>query len=174
MPSLRERLNRLAAIKAVKDYVAGLETTEKAGLLAEVGGRMGATAAVLPSGEEAATVSISAGRKAPWIVVDTNAFLEYVRSVRPTAIVETVRESDLKDLLSDASQQAYLEASGGEPMPGVMLGDAGDPYVTVKQSDAQRQAVIAAWHDGTLALPDLPKYDKHEPLLDWEGNVILP
>lgn len=172
--SIRDRLLRLAAIKAVKDYVSALEVTEKAGLMEEVGGRMGATAAVLPSGEEAATISISKGRKAAFFVADPKAFLEYVREVRPQAIVETVRESDLKDLLSEAKQEAYLEASGGEPMPGVMLGDPGSPYVAVKQSDEQRQAVIVAWHNGQLSLPDVPGYNKREPVTDWEGNVILP
>lgn len=146
--SMRETLTRLALIKAVKDFLAEEEKTTKAALMAEVGGRMGATAAILPSGEEGATVSIAKGRDAKLVVKDRSAFVKWVKANRPTAIVEEVRESDEKDLL-DRANKGLLD----EVPDGLDWSDAGDPYVAVKQSDAQAAATVAAWRAGSLEVP---------------------
>lgn len=148
MTSIRDRLTELAAIKAVKDMLAAREKESKASLMKEVGGRMGATGAVLPTGEEGATVSITAGKSAVLYVADERAFLEWVRGARPAAIVEMVRESDRKQILD-----FWLEHGEGEIPPGVELGDPGDPYVMVRQSKEQAAAVVGAWQAGLLELP---------------------
>lgn len=150
--SIRESMTALASIKAVKDVLTAEERREKQALMDELGGRMGATGAVLPDGREGATISISAGKAAKLEVVDERAFTDWVREFRPGAIVtvESVRDSD-RDQILKVFTETFEET--GELPPGVMLGNPGEPYVMVKQSKAQAQAVVEAWRAGALALP---------------------
>lgn len=162
--SLQDSLRRLAAIKIIGDYIKALDATAKAELLEEVGTRMGATAALV-DGEEVATVSVAQGRYPRgvvdgWYVSDERAFLEWVRQVRPTAIVETVRESDRKSLLG--GMKRWLEEHDGEVPPGVDEAERGDSYVLVNQSEEQRAAAVEAWHSGRLGRPELAGYDSIE------------
>lgn len=162
--TMQDRLRKLAAVKLLADYVKALDTTLKAELLEEVGGRMGATAAVV-DGEEVATVSVAKGRYPNgvvdgWYVSDERAFLEWVRQVRPSAIVETVRDSDRRSLL--ASVPTWIIDSGGDVPPGVDEANRGDDYVLVKQSEAQKAAALTAWHTGRLARPEVAGYLEEE------------
>lgn len=142
-------LLRLAAIKAVKDSLTGLETEAKAELLGTVRGRMGATTATLDSDEaEAATVTISLGAQPHPYVADQQAFLQWCKANRPHAIVEAVRATD---------QAAILAAipDTGEWPDGVAMSQAGSRSVTVRQTAAQRTATVDAWRRGELPLPNL-------------------
>lgn len=146
--STRKIMTALAAVKAVKDYLSELDRALKADLMEQLGGRMSAAAAVLPDGSEAATVTISRGRAARWVVVDEAAFLSWVKANRPTAIVQTVRSSDTESILTSIT-------ATGEVPDGVMEGEPGEPYVMVRQSPAQRAATVAAWQTGQLPLPTM-------------------
>lgn len=146
--SIRDKLLQLAAYKAVKDHLSQLDAADKSELMGEVGGRMGATAATLEDGTEVATVSISKGKAAQWYVADERAFLRWVKEHQPSAVVESVRPSD---------QQAILGAikTTGEVPDGVEIGNAGEPYVSVRQSAEQRAALVDAWRAGQIPMPRL-------------------
>lgn len=155
--SLRDRLIRLAAFKLLGDEVAAAVAREKAGLMDEVGGRMGATAATI-EGREVGTVSIAQGRPEQgsvngWIVTNRRAWIEFVREYRPSAIIEDVRASDEKDLLNHVEQ--ITEEREGDLPPGISPALRGDDYVMVKQSPEQRANAIHAWREGLLSLPDM-------------------
>lgn len=170
--SIRDLLVQLATVKAIKDHIDKvLEPGLKAAIKTEVGGRMGATAAILPSGEEAATVWITkpgAGTPAdpggaPY-VANPALFTEWVEQVDPGAIVKSVRSTDVPRLLALAL--ATLEETG-DLVPGVELTDPtpaqpgkGGGSVSVKQSEAQRDALVRAWQAGELVLPGMmPELD---------------
>lgn len=146
--SARQRALELACLKAVKDRLTALDTETKAALMdgdLDPGDRK---SAVLPDGTDVGTVSVAKGRAAKLKVVDERAFLAWVKKNRPTAIVEAVRSSDQDDLLAKAEES-------GELPDGVDLGDPGAPYVSVRQSKEQAEALVAAWRAGTVALPGL-------------------
>lgn len=144
--SARQSVIVLAALKALKDHLAGLDKEEKKALLEELdpGDRKNA---VIPGTKTSiGTVSVSQ-REGGWEVVDERAFLGWVKKNRPSGVVESVRESDQKSILTSIDET-------GEVPDGVMQGDDGDPYVTVRQTPAQREALIEAWRTGAIELPD--------------------
>lgn len=144
--SAREVALRLAALKAVKDALTKEEGSSKGALMDDLdpGDRK---QAALPDGTKVATVSVSQ-REAAFKVTDERAFLAWVKEHRPTAIVEAVRESDQKSILEGI-------ATSGEMPDGVELGEPGAPYVSVRQSAEQAEALVAAWRRGEVALPNL-------------------
>lgn len=164
MSSMRELLATLAVVKLIRDHLTTVEADTKAALKEEVGGRMGATGAILPTGEEGATVSITKPTNHPATlggdpyVDNPRAFLDWCRVHNPAAIVESVRSSDQQVILARA--KLLLEETGELP-DGVALTDptpasvSGGGSVTVRQSEAQAAAVVRAWHAGGLVLPDM-------------------
>lgn len=142
----RETAVKLAAIKALEATVKSLNAEEKQALLEilESGDRK---VAKLPDGTAIATVSVST-RSASWDVVDEQKFLAWVKENRPSAIVEQVRDSDRKHILSQIDET-------GELPDGVAEVPESEPYVTVRQSAEQRDAVVAAWRSGALELPNV-------------------
>jgi hypothetical protein len=66
-----------------------------------------------------------------------------VKTHRPSAIIEAVRASDQADILKRIT-------STGEIPDGVEQGQDGSPYVSVKQTPEQTQAVVQAWRSGAI------------------------
>lgn len=138
----------LAVVKAVQDTMAAVWT----GLRAEAGEHLEAgdkKAAKLPDGGTGASI-LKTDPKAStsWKVTDDAAFLAWVKEHRPTAIVEQVRSSDTTSILSGI-------ADSGEVPDGVEeVTTRGRPTITVTQTPAQRAAVIDAWRQGAIVLPD--------------------
>lgn len=157
--SLQDRLLTLAAVRYMMERLDAVATAEKAAIKAEVGGRMGAAGAVLPDGTEAATVWITKptrhGAKAGGVpyVSNPQVFTEWVKTFRPSAIVESVRSTDIPSILADS-----LELDGEVP-PGCSLSEAEPAYtsgggvVTVKQSEEQKGNLLRALLAGAIPLP---------------------
>ena len=147
---LQEMLVRLAVMKAIADR-AGKETNRLKELVkAEVGGRMGATAAILPDGSEGATVSITKPTKhkgGELVVTDRAAFTQWCIENRPDAIQQTVRGTSETAILAAARKT-------GELPDGVGVTEAyesGGGSVTVRQTDEQLTSLIQAWVGGDLS-----------------------
>lgn len=128
----------LAMLKAIADHVRKLESIGKTSLANNV--LRGMVYAQLGP-EDLATISIVSDRQV-WQVVDEKKFVEWVKKNRPTAIVESVRKSDQDDLL------AKIEKTGEVP-DGVELGTA-TGYVSVKQTDEQKERLLTAVRDKRL------------------------
>lgn len=148
--SLREIGQRLALLKALNDATKTAIERTKHEFGEEVGwARLSGLAARLPDESEGATLSVVVSEEGSPVVTDDRAFLAWVKRNRPTAIVETVRDSDRKDILAKCVET-------GELPDGVGISDPKDPYVMVRQTTAQRANTIRAWRErGDLALPDL-------------------
>lgn len=149
MSALQERLQRLAVYKLIGDHLKERDGAEKAGLVEFAGKRMGATGVEHPgdSGLEIATVSIVPEGPTGWEVTDRVAWVEHVRKVRPQAIIETVRESDEKDLLKS------IDVS--DVPPGVTPKDGRPGYVLVRQSAEQKRNALDAYAEGLLEIPGM-------------------
>jgi hypothetical protein len=137
---------KLAALKAVKDHLTSEDALAKGELMDDLDPGDRKTAA-LPDGTKVGTVTVSQ-RDAAFKVTDERAFVAWVKEHRPTAIVEAVRESDQKDILERIPDT-------GEIPDGVELGEPGAPYVSVRQSKDEAEALVAAWRRGEVALPNL-------------------
>ena len=132
---------RLATLKALSSAIDAEWETAKSDLLAEHG--RGTVYAAL-DGVEVGTASVTKGRAGTWHVSDDRAFLAWVKTHRPSAIIEAVRASDQADILKRIT-------STGEIPDGVEQGQDGSPYVSVKQTPEQTRAVVQAWRSGALA-----------------------
>lgn len=163
---MRDRLIRLAAFKLLLDEIGAAQAREKVDLMQEVGGRLGGAAAVV-DGHEIGTVSIVQGRAekgsvAGWVIYDVAAWTAWVKSYRPSAIVEVVRESDAKSILSNMGE--ILEEREGELPPGIAEAEHGNDYVVVNQTPEQRANAIRAWRAGALQMPGM------EPQIEEGGD----
>lgn len=139
--SARDAAATAAVMKALAGRVKEGETRAKADVMAHLdpGDRKHA---VLPDGTDIGTVSITKGRET-FRVTDPAAFLAWVRDTAPSEVVESVNPTFQRKVLDGIKD-------GGELPPGVEPG-WGDPYVSVRQSETQAEAVAAAWRDGRLA-----------------------
>jgi hypothetical protein len=138
----------LAAVKAVKEHVEALWTNlrEEASGLLEPGDRK---AAKLPDGTTAASILKTDPKPfTDWQVTDERAFLAWVKSHHPGAVVEEVRLSDRRAIL------AQVEGYGEVPDGVEEVTKPTRSFISVTQTPAQRQAVIDAWRAGDLVLPD--------------------
>ena len=148
--SVREIGQRLALLKALTDAAKTATERAKIELGEDVGwSRLSALAVRLPDETEGATLSLVVEDEGSPAVIDDRAFLAWVKKHRPSAVIETVRDSDRKDILAQC-------ATTGELPDGVGWSDPKDPYIVVRQTKAQRENTIRAWRErGDLALPDL-------------------
>lgn len=128
----------LSLIKAMKDALAVAEKKAKAELQ-EVIAR-GTAYATVPNLGEVGTVVVTADVAGTWQVVNEAAFLAWVKEHRPGAIVESVRESDKKVILAEVEKLGVLP-------DGVDLGEGRAGYVTVRQTDVQRDTLVQAYRD---------------------------
>lgn len=134
MSQARQLALRLAAIKAVKDVVTAAEKAAKAEAadVLDPGDRKNA---VTDDGASVGTITYAQPSDA-LRVVDESAFLAWVKQNRPSAVVESVRESDKTSILTAA------QATGELPDGVDLVTRAG--YITVRQSPAQVAALMAA------------------------------
>lgn len=136
--SVNEVAVELSLIKAMKDSLAVAEKNAKAELQEAVA--RGTAYATVPQLGEVGTVVVTADSQGTWQVVDEGAFVAWVKEHRPSAIIESVRESDKKSILAD------IEKAGVLP-DGVDLGEGRAGYVTVKQTPLQRATLVQAYRD---------------------------
>lgn len=162
MSNLQKILLDLAILKAIADHAEKAITRRKADLKTEVGGRMGAAAAMLPDGSEAATVSItkpSPGKRGgePY-VANPQAFLQWCKEHRPDAILESVHGASQQAILADVKETGDLPDGVALTEP---TGPSGGGVVQVRQSEEQRLALIHQYHAGRINLPDvLPEIEE--------------
>lgn len=142
MTSVNSLAVQLAAIRALQDHLRGLEHDTKAELRQHLDGG-DRKYARLPDGETVATVSVTSPKERV-VVADDAAFTRWCRTAHPDAVVETVRASDRAAIL------AAVEDSGEVP-DGVAFMPGGDPVVTVRMTNPQREAITAAWREGAVA-----------------------
>lgn len=110
--------------------------------------------ATIPGGEDIGTVTLAKGR-ASAAVTDQAAYEAWVRVNHPEWI-ETVPATerinpDATARLTSAARKngVAVDAETGEEVPGITV-SAGDPYPMVKLTGDAREAVAAAWRDGSL------------------------
>ena len=135
----------LGALKAMEDRVKELIKERKDELHAVI--PRGTTYASIEGADRdgLATVTATAdnAEDAP-VVVDPEAFVDWVIQNRPSAIVATVRSSDQADILAQV-------AKTGEFVPGVEMRErVTKGSVAVKQSPKQKQQLLEAWANGRL------------------------
>lgn len=109
--------------------------------------------AVLPGGPDVGTVTLTKG-KATAKVDNEIDFVEWARKVHPewveTVKYDRVRPECVERLLSAARQLGVpVDAETGEEVPGITVTE-GEPYPMVRLAAGAREAVAAAWQDGTL------------------------
>lgn len=129
MATPREHAVRLSVLKAISERVEEVFKAAKAEALplfapgdritATIDGTLDTDPVVVGS------VTLTKGRSGGLRVSDQRAFLDWVREVRPSAIVESVRKSDQDSILKEALQT-------GELPPGVDLAADTSPYLTVR------------------------------------------
>lgn len=144
----REAAARAAILKTLYDQVKAAFTAAKADVMDHLdpGDRKHA---VLDNGGDLGTVSVSIGR-ASAAVHDETAFLKWVRENRPDEIVETVRPSFRAHILKIAADTgAPVVNDDGEYVDGIEV-RTGEPYVSVRQTADQRDAVLEAYDAGHL------------------------
>jgi len=142
----REAAVRVAVLKALTDQIKETVAQARADVLKQLGAGDRKNA-ILPDGTSVGTVTVSVREgKVQAYVEDEAAFLAWVTEERPDEIITEVRSSYRRALLDGL-------AKTGEVVPGVSFSRADDsePYVTVRQTDAQVAAVVCAWQDGSLA-----------------------
>lgn len=144
MSTVRELALDLAVVKAMADTIKGVEADLKANALQllDPGDRKHATV----DGVDCGTVSVSSPTSR-WSVVDDAAFTAWVGKNHPTAMVQVVRDSDRKAILDGI-------AVSGEVPDGVSE-RSGASYVSVRLTTAQREALVAAYRSGRVAIPEL-------------------
>jgi len=150
--SVDQTVLELAGLKALADHVKGLTDEAKKVLAGQL--RRGTISAFVEDGDEPVDVGtvVVVPTRFAWDVVDEVAFLKWVKTNRPTAIVESVRSSDQKSILEGVEAAAK---AGGEVPDGVgRVRSTG--YVQVKQTADQRDALLEAAADGRL--PSMPVF----------------
>ena len=145
MSQLKADAMQVAALKTLVDEVTKYDKDIRAKLLAsmqEIGAEK--VSAELPDGTVVASVSLAGGKGAKAMVVDERAFLAWVKANHPTEIEERVSDAFKKRLLDELAQN-------GEEVPGVELGTA-RPYLSNRFKTGGKDAIAAAWVEGTLQL----------------------
>lgn len=146
---LAEIALRLAALKAVEEHMAVMKQDLR-DLASEELDKGDRKAAKLPDGSTVGNVTKSDPKPTTKPkVIDEAAFLVWVKKHRPTAIVERVRESDQVSIL------AGIESTGEIPDGVDLVESTARSSVSVTQTPAQREALVAAWRAGVIELPDV-------------------
>lgn len=149
MSATREAVVLLAVFKALSDRIKEQDRDVRADAadLLDPGDRK---SAVLEDGTDVGTVSMSKP-KARVTVTDDRAFLAWVQANAPSEIQSVVGEAYRKGLLArvEVTDEGVVDPKTGEIVDG--LGSKmGDPSISVRQTEDQREAVAAAWRDGRL------------------------
>ena len=158
--SLQKHLVTLAAVKFMRERLAEIEVVEKRAVLDEVGGRMGATGAMLPDGTEGATISISKPtqhRAKPGgepVVKNPALFTAWVEKHYPDAIVKDVRSTDVPRILSEALANGELP-DGVDLSEPVAAYSSGGGSVVVRQTEQQAADLLRNLLAGAVPLPSL-------------------
>lgn len=152
--SARDAATRATVAKFFEDRLKEARKILNAEVMEQLdpGDRKGA---VLAEGDDIGTVSVTKGRKS-LRVSDEVAFREWVREHSPHNVftpepVEQVRPAYAKSMVEGAKviDGMIVDPASGEVVPGITQ-VTGDPYVSVKISDEQLDAIFQAFADGRL------------------------
>lgn len=136
----QELLQRMVAVKVTIERLKEIETETKAALIAELGpgSRMKARTA---DGDDIGTVSVSEGkpRDGKPVVSDMQALTKWLAVEDPAAVRFVAADWWV------AALPAWIASHDGELPPGVTMSEPteGKPYVSVRLSQAQREAIEA-------------------------------
>lgn len=158
MDSLKTRLTRLAALKALLDVVKARYDAERASVTVTMLKDGVQQQRALLDGEPIGSASVTAA-KTEAVVVDHRAFLAYVKEAEPSAVVvtETVAEGYASALLSHMTEHGgQAVTQDGEVIPGVGLRTR-DAYVSMRGVDSDK--VIEALASKRLGFEQLKLTD---------------
>jgi hypothetical protein len=154
--SVKDAVIRAAVVKTIKDQVTAeyVRATEALTEHLDPGDRKGV---ILEDGTNIATVSYSQARPpaGAWTVTDPDALIAWAREHQPDAVREekVVIAASLAEWFTAAENlQGIVQSSGGEVPDGVgWVESEGSPgSVSVRQTDAQKAAAIAALSRGVI------------------------
>lgn len=148
MSDLKDQALRVAVLAALGERITEAAKAARADLLAvmqEVGAER--VAAELPDGKGVASVTLAASKGGRAYVADEAEFARWVAAEHPSEMEYTVRPAFRKRLLGELSTTC-------EDVPGVAYSDP-QPYLSNRFKAAGKDAVAAAWADGSLPLVDL-------------------
>lgn len=169
MTTAREHAVRLAVLKAIKERVEEVFTQAKADAFHAFtpGDRVNAaTAGDAPA--MLGVVTLTKGRAGGLRVTDERAFTAWVREVRPSAIVESVRKSDQDSILKNALV-TFRET--GELPPGVDEAPDGDPYFSVRPEYATVAQLDWRPYVGALDAPQRAIEPSPCPSPGWRSPI---
>ena len=154
-----------ALADAVNDRLRAVRTQMQAAFDDSSGIRQ--VAAQLPDGTEVAKVSVT-DPKPEAVVVDADAFRDWVMKTRPTEIRRTlhteVRDSYKALILNQITAAGVPEVCDKETglvqsVPGVEVRATRARSHSVRFSKEGREAIAAAWRDGVLAVDLMPQIE---------------
>lgn len=148
----RELAQRLAAVTVIADAAKEAKDSLRAELLDALDA-VGADSAkaLLPDGTEVGKVSITSP-VAAIAIADDRAFTAWVADNYPDEIIQTVRESFVKALMSRLTTIAdgtIVDPDTGEVPPGLTIRNR-EPYVSMRFGRGGRDAVVDALRTGAL------------------------
>lgn len=156
---LSEAAARSAVLKTLLDEVkAAYEQSRKEVHAAMVEQGAERVAAALPDGTKVAQIVLSQPRES--IGIDDRAFLEWVRENHEGELVippVTVRSSFRAAVLGQLTivRGEVVDTKTGQVIEWAHVNPAGEPYPTTKLVTGGKEAILAAWNDGTISLDAL-------------------
>lgn len=158
MTTLKHKALRLAALTALRDFVAAeidtlRVTTRDDAVEARAEFGVKSLDVQLPDGSIVATVTLTDPQPRPFIYSE-RALLAYVRTNYPNEIVETVRDSFKKALLEQLAPMpdgtdGAVNTATGEVVEGVMF-RTGAPAISLRFKTDGREAIAQSWQRGAL------------------------
>lgn len=152
---MKDLTRKVALLTALKDAVeaelelARAETKES---LIKARDDMGlkSVEVTLPDGQVVATVTVAGGGESV-AVYQEGTFVEWVRAHHPDEIVEIVRPTFRKDLLSKVGQvgDRFVVVGTGEIVEGVGPHRKAE-YISVRFKPEGREQVALAWRNGNI------------------------
>jgi flavin-dependent dehydrogenase len=164
MSADRDRLVQLVGIDALAKGFSGAVTAAKEAVKGdmEITDRKSVTLPLDGQKVKVATVAYRNGSAPQWkaSVVDRAAFMAWVRQEHPEAIVETVAEWLVAEVLKNAQRDHVAADSNGEVIPGVEveMSTGGNPTIAVEQEktpEAKAALMAAIFTDGAAGLRSL-------------------
>lgn len=153
-----------AALKTVADSINDRLKEVKSAMQEQlVGNGISKVTATLPDGTKVATISRSDAKPAA-VVIDEDAFLEWVRAVArdeiTTRLVTEIRPAYRASILAQmtaAGVARIVDTDTGElhDVPGIEIKATRALTHSVRPSSGARQAIAEAWRTGQLAHLDL-------------------
>lgn len=151
--SARDAVIRAAIVKFLTDRLAETRKGVDVAVLEHLD-RGDRKHARLEDETDIATVSVSDPKGTPRVTAEAE-FLAWVEDNYPAAVITTKQvtpawQKSFLETLDVVESDVLVDVKTGEVVPGVEH-RTGSPSVTVRQSAAQKDALVEAFHDGRLA-----------------------